>query len=88
MRIAFATEEADANYAVFVEQNWIGNRAVVKKEAKGFTVQFEKPDGTLFVRGPCCGATEQEMPSQSDFVFTVVRQGEGFAVQELPVYVP
>jgi len=41
--IAFAVEESDDNYAVFVEQNWIGNRAIVKKEAKGFTVQFEKP---------------------------------------------
>jgi heat shock protein HslJ len=52
------------------------------------TVQFQNPDGSLFVRGPCCGATEEEEPSQSDFVFTVVRQGEGFAVQDLPVYVP
>ncbi len=41
--ITFAVEEADEDYAVFVEQNWIGNRAIVKKEAKGFTVQFEKP---------------------------------------------
>ena len=41
--IAFAVEEADEDYAVFVEQNWISNRAIVKKEAKGFTVQFEKP---------------------------------------------
>jgi heat shock protein HslJ len=60
----------------------------IDEDSYRFTVQFEKPDGSLFVRGPCCGATEQEMPSQSDFVFTVVRQGEGFAVQELPVYVP
>ncbi len=41
--IAFAVEESDEDYAVFVEQNWISNRAIVKKEAKGFTVQFEKP---------------------------------------------
>jgi len=41
--IAFAVEETDEDYAVFVEQNWISNRAIVKKEAKGFTVQFEKP---------------------------------------------
>ena len=48
--VAFAVEEADGDYAVFVEQNWISNRAIVKKEAKGFTVQFEKPapdGGTL-----------------------------------------
>ena len=41
--VTFAAPEADADYAVFVEQSWIGNRAVTKKEAKGFTVQFEKP---------------------------------------------
>ena len=41
--ITFEIEEVDGDYAVFVEQNWIGNRAIVKKEAKGFTVQFEKP---------------------------------------------
>jgi hypothetical protein len=41
--VVFASPEADADYAVFVEPNWLGNRAVVKKEAAGFTVQFEKP---------------------------------------------
>jgi len=71
----------------------LGVREIVATErtADGsyrFTVQFESPDGSLFVRGPCCGATEEEMPSESEFVFTVVRQGEGFVVLELPVYVP
>jgi hypothetical protein len=41
--VTFPVEESDAEYAVFVEQSWISNRAVVKKESKGFTVQFEKP---------------------------------------------
>jgi hypothetical protein len=41
--VAFPVEEADAEYAVFIEQNWLSNRAVVKKEPRGFTVQFEKP---------------------------------------------
>lgn len=36
-----------------------------------FSVEFNNPDGSLFVRGPCCGATEAEMPSQSVFPFTV-----------------
>jgi heat shock protein HslJ len=60
----------------------------INEDSYRFTVQFENPGGSLFVRGPCCGATEEEMPSQSDFAFTVVKQGEGFAVQDLPVYVP
>jgi hypothetical protein len=41
--VAFPVEEADPDYAVFIEQSWLSNRAVVKKESKGFTVQFEKP---------------------------------------------
>ncbi len=47
--IAFPIAEMDDNYAVFVEQNWIVNRAVTKRDASGFTVEFEKPvpDGAL-----------------------------------------
>ena len=53
-----------------------------------FTVEFLNDDGTLFVLGPCCGATEAEMPPQTQFAYTVSKVGEGFLVQELPVYVP
>jgi len=41
--VTFPVPEADDDYAVFIEQNWIGNRAVVKRDANGFVVQFEKP---------------------------------------------
>jgi len=41
--VAFPVEETDGDYAVFIEQSWLSNRAIVKKEAKGFTVQFENP---------------------------------------------
>ena len=41
--INFPVEETDASYAVFVEKNWIGDRAITKKDATGFTIQFEKP---------------------------------------------
>ena len=30
-------------YAVFIEQTWLTNRAIVKKTAEGFTVEFDKP---------------------------------------------
>ena len=43
IEVAFPVEEADADYAVFVEQSWLGNRAIVAKDTTGFTVQFEKP---------------------------------------------
>ena len=41
--ITFPVTEADGDYAVFVEQSWLGNRAITQKDAKGFTIQFEKP---------------------------------------------
>jgi hypothetical protein len=53
-----------------------------------FLVEFSNPDGSLFVRGPCCGASETEMPSVSQFSYTVVNTGGKYLVQELPVYVP
>lgn len=40
--VSFPVEEADASYAVFIEKNWLGDRAITKKDAKGFTIQFEK----------------------------------------------
>jgi hypothetical protein len=44
--------------------------------------------GEPFVLGPCCGATEAEMPPQHEFAFTVARSGDRYLVQDLPVYVP
>jgi hypothetical protein len=54
-----------------------------------FQVEFNNPDGSLFVLGPCCGATETEMPSVSQFEYTVSRNAEGkFVVMNTPPYVP
>lgn len=54
-----------------------------------FTVTFQKDDGSLFVQGPCCGASETESPSRSEFTYTVRQNEEGkFVVLELPPYVP
>lgn len=55
------------------------------------TVEFTKPDGSLFVLGKCCGASETDSQPQSQFDFTVMRipqLGGAFRVQGLPVYVP
>ncbi len=41
--VTFQSQENDDDYAVFIEQNWIGNRAVVKRDAFGFVVQFDQP---------------------------------------------
>lgn len=43
LTIAFPVEETDGNYAVFLEQSWLTIRAIDKKDAKGFTVHFDKP---------------------------------------------
>ncbi len=53
-----------------------------------FTVQFRKPDKTIFILGPCCGATEEEMPSKTEFDFTVKKIDSTFRITTPPVYVP
>ena len=54
-----------------------------------FQVEFNNPDGSLFVLGPCCGANETEMPPESQFEFTVTKNAEGrFVVLNTPPYVP
>lgn len=54
-----------------------------------FQVEFSNPDGSLFVRGPCCGADETEMPPVSQFQFRVSRTADGnFVVMDTPPYVP
>ena len=53
-----------------------------------FTVQFANPDGTLFKKLPCCGATEETMPTQTDFDYTVEKTGEGYKVTTQLIYIP
>lgn len=53
------------------------------------TLNFITENGELFVRGPCCGASEEEEPPQSEFQFRVVLNEVGeYHVLDLPVYVP
>lgn len=68
-------------------------RSVTLKHHQGdtyvFQVEFSNPDGTRFVLGPCCGATETEMPPVSQFEYTVTKSAEGkFVVMTMPPYVP
>ncbi len=54
-----------------------------------FDVEFENDDGSLFVRGPCCGANATVQPPESVFRFTVVEHAaDRLVVMELPPYVP
>ncbi len=41
LRVKFPRPESDGDYAVFVEQSWITQRAISDKTADGFTVSFE-----------------------------------------------
>ncbi|NBV23431.1 MAG: hypothetical protein EBS05_16120 [Proteobacteria bacterium] len=43
LQVKFPVAEADADYAVFLEQSWLGARAITEKTPTGFTVTFEKP---------------------------------------------
>jgi hypothetical protein len=54
-----------------------------------FEVAYAKPDGSRFVLGPCCGATEEEMPPVDVFKVRVNCDKEGVCqVLDLPPYVP
>ena len=43
IRIRFPRPESDGDYAVFLEQSWLTNRAVSNKGPEGFTVTFSDP---------------------------------------------
>jgi hypothetical protein len=53
-----------------------------------FTVELQAPDGSPFQRGPCCGGDPASNPPDSQFDFTVMKQGERYLVMDLPVYIP
>ena len=53
-----------------------------------FLVTFDQ-DGEIFVLGPCCGASIEDQPPQTEFTYTVRRDASGkFVVMDLPVYTP
>ena len=68
-------------------RNILSQRQLSQKEFL-FRVQFSNEDGTLFTRGPCCGATEQMQPTETAFDYHVDKTGSGFLVMDLPPYVP
>jgi len=54
-----------------------------------YKVSFRAPGGSEFVLGPCCGASETEMPPVRYFDVTVVCDTADFCrVMDLPPYVP
>jgi hypothetical protein len=54
-----------------------------------YKVSYRAPDGKEFVLGPCCGASETEMPPVRYFDVTVrCDQQDACLVMDLPPYVP
>lgn len=54
-----------------------------------YEVKFANPDESEFVLGPCCGATEEEMPPKSSFTVHVECEADGSClVMDLPPYLP
>jgi hypothetical protein len=53
-----------------------------------YQVQFQKQDGSIFILGPCCGATEEEMPTKDTFEYTVKKINGTFKVITPPLYIP
>jgi hypothetical protein len=53
-----------------------------------FLVEFVWIDGTLYKRGPCCGATETETPPEWQFPYTVKIIDGQYKVMEEPVLMP
>jgi hypothetical protein len=51
-------------------------------------VEFQNPDGSLFLLGPCCGASEEEMPPVSQFDVYVIERSGDYYLTSLPVFVP
>lgn len=51
-------------------------------------VQFLNNDGTTYIFGPCCGATEKEMPSKDTFDYRVKKNNNMFKVITPPLYRP
>ncbi|HRF48480.1 MAG TPA: hypothetical protein PLC98_12720 [Anaerolineales bacterium] len=53
-----------------------------------FRVSFYNPDGSTFTLGPCCGASEADMPPRSEFSYEVTVSEGHYLVLGTPPYVP
>ncbi|MDA8242431.1 MAG: hypothetical protein M0Z67_18930 [Nitrospiraceae bacterium] len=51
-------------------------------------IQFLKDDGSIYVYGPCCGATEKEMPSETEFDYFVQGIKGIYKVRTPPLFRP
>jgi len=52
------------------------------------SVEFIHNNGEIFILGPCCGSTEEEMPPMQKFDFRIHKKDNLFKVSTPPIYVP
>lgn len=52
------------------------------------TVEFKDKAGEVFIQGPCCGATVEEMPPVSQFDVYVIERDDRYYITSLPVFLP
>jgi len=79
------------NYCKAVGTCLEANVLEIKEVTSGeynLVVQFLKSDGNIFIQGPCCGETEETMPSINRFDFRVKKINNTFKVLTPPVYMP
>jgi hypothetical protein len=87
--VALLTNGCEINGLQCLQVKRIVDEKVVSVAEYHFTVEFLNQDGSLFVRGPCCGGNATDFPPESQFAYTIIRDCAGrFLVLELPVYVP
>jgi hypothetical protein len=53
-----------------------------------FSINYLDENGEVVVFGPCCGATEEEMPSYSDILYRVQQINGEYKVIDAPHYRP
>jgi uncharacterized protein YgiM (DUF1202 family) len=87
--VALLTNGCEINGLQCLRVKRIVDEKIVSLAEYEFTVEFMNQDGSLFVRGPCCGGNATDFPPESQFAYTVIRNCAGeFLVRELPAYVP
>jgi hypothetical protein len=83
--------ESGCQFNGFMCMKVLNESLVEVKETREFMfeVNFANPDGSLYIMGPCCGASEEVSPPKSNFLIHVICETEDICrVLDLPPYVP
>jgi hypothetical protein len=88
-RVALMRNACTINGAQCLDVKTAGLDAQLSSTEFIFKVELQTDDGSLFILGPCCGASETDQPSTSVFMFSVVKTpNRQFQVIDMPPYAP